>query len=221
VYAPPTDAKDWGQQEKLLLAVTGETSHTWRSRPRPFDFYDITGALEQIWGHFRLPLLILKHQGHHWFDSTVAYAIEFNGEQIGVVGQLTKEIARKFDVKQTVYLAELSLAPLTAQGRLNARFTSLPIYPAAPRDLAIVVEESVRTGDMVAAVKEAVGDLAESVSIFDLYQGKQIDKGKKSIAISISYRSQDGNLSSEEVDAKQQVAVDILKKRFNAEIRDK
>jgi phenylalanyl-tRNA synthetase beta chain len=163
----------------------------------------------------------LKHQGHHWFDSTVAYAIEFNGEQIGVVGQLTKEIARKFDVKQTVYLAELSLAPLTAQGRLNARFTSLPIYPAAPRDLAIVVEESVRTGDMVAAVKEAVGDLAESVSIFDLYQGKQIDKGKKSIAISISYRSQDGNLSSEEVDAKQQVAVDILKKRFNAEIRDK
>ena len=221
VYAPPTDAKDWGQQEKLLLAVTGETSHTWRSRPRPFDFYDITGALEQIWGHFRLPPLILKHQGHHWFDSTVAYAIEFNGEQIGVVGQLTKEIARKFDVKQTVYLAELSLAPLTAQGRLNARFTSLPIYPAAPRDLAIVVEESVRTGDMVAAVKEAVGDLAESVSIFDLYQGKQIDKGKKSIAISISYRSQDGNLSSEEVDAKQQVAVDILKKRFNAEIRDK
>ena len=137
------------------------------------------------------------------------------------MGQLDKGIARKFELKQVVYLAELSLAPLVAQGRLQARFTSLPVYPAAPRDLAIVVEESVRTGDMVAAVKEAVGDLAESVSIFDLYQGKQIDKGKKSIAISISYRSQTGNLASEEVDTKQEVAVDMLKKRFNAEIRDK
>ena len=97
----------------------------------------------------------------------------------------------------------------------------MPIYPASSRDLAIVVDETVKAGDIVSTVREAAGKLAEHVSIFDLYQGKQIAKGKKSLAISISYRSSESSLESNQVDDRQRLVVGSLKKEFNAEIRDK
>ena len=100
-------------------------------------------------------------------------------------------------------------------------FQALPIYPASSRDLAIVVDETVKAGDIVSKVREAAGKLAEHVSIFDLYQGKQIAKGKKSLALSISYRSLNSSLESTQVDERQELVVGSLKKEFNAEIRDK
>jgi len=70
-------------------------------------------------------------------------------------------------------------------------------------------------------VKKAAGDLAEEVEIFDLYTGKQIENGKKSIAISISYRHTERSLSGEEVDERQEKVINSLKEKYNAEIRDK
>ena len=84
-----------------------------------------------------------------------------------------------------------------------------------------MVDETVKAGDIVSKVREAAGKLAEHVSIFDLYQGKQIAKGKKSLAISISYRSSESSLESNQVDERQELVVGSLKKEFNAEIRDK
>ena len=102
-----------------------------------------------------------------------------------------------------------------------SQFTPLPVYPSAPRDLAIVVAEEIRVGELVGKVKSVAGTLAESISIFDLYSGKQIEKGKKSIGVSITYRSPERSLSSEEVDKIQQEIIGTLKREFNADIREK
>jgi len=120
-----------------------------------------------------------------------------------------------------VLVAELVLAPLIAISGSLVEFKPLPVYPAAPRDLAIVVNQQVSAGEIVECIRKAAGDLAESVDIFDLYAGEQIEKGKKSVAISISYRSPSGSLSGDVVDEKQRLVTGSLEQKFQAEIRDK
>ena len=145
----------------------------------------------------------------------------YRGKPIGQIGRLKKSIGEKLDIKQAVYLADLALEPLLASSGELTRYEPLPVYPSAPRDLAIVVDESVMAGELIAAIKKAAGEIAETVELFDLYRGKQIEKGKKSIAISINYRSRKGNLSGEQVDEKQRAVVRKLEKDFKAQIRDK
>ena len=85
----------------------------------------------------------------------------------------------------------------------------------------MVVDASVPGGEIISTVRSAAGKLAESVDIFDIYTGKQIPAGKKSVAIAINYRSETGSVSSEEVDKRQAAVIESLKKQFNADIRDK
>lgn len=220
-YAVPDARDNWVETEKLVIALTGDTQATWRDRARPLDFYDLTGALKTLMQFCQVDQLELEPDESNWFTKEISFRIVTGNQQVGLIGQVRPDICKQFDVKQAVFLAELTLEPFIENGKPLTTFESLPVYPAALRDLALVVDETVKVGDIVSTVKETVGDLAERVSVFDLYTGKQIERNKKSIAISISYRSQHRSLSSDEIDQRQQVAIVALKKKFDAEIRDK
>jgi phenylalanyl-tRNA synthetase beta chain len=221
IFFPPDAKGHWMEEERLLLLVTGATAATWRDQPRQLDYYDITGAVSQLAEHFHWPPIEYKKAPINCFDKELSFGIFCGNAQIGQIGLLAKSIADKLDLKQKVYLAEMTLSNLIENSKPLIEFRPLPIYPSAPRDLAIVVNESVKAAEIVAIVKEAAGLLAENVSIFDLYQGKQIEAGKKSLAVSITYRSTEGSLSAEQVERQQQVVINQLKHKLNAEIRDK
>ncbi|MDH3938318.1 MAG: hypothetical protein OEV68_13400, partial [candidate division Zixibacteria bacterium] len=156
-----------------------------------------------------------------FLDDKLSFRLLQGKRKVGWVGRVAADKARRMGIKQPVLIAELSLDGLMDTRDQQLKFTPLSIYPAAPRDLAIVVDEHVAAGDVTACVKKAAGELAEAVEIFDLYSGDQIQKGKKSIALSIRYRSQTGSLSNEQVEATQQRVVGDLEQKFNAEIRIK
>lgn len=223
VYFPVKDDTDptGGQRLRLGLAVTGQTEHTWRDRPRPMDFYDISGALEQLCDRLRLGKLCFEDSPRDFFQSEVGFEVRINDEPVGVIGQLGDKVLKHFGIKQPVFVAELEAEKIMHLRRPLAEYTPLPVYPSAPRDLAIVVDAGVRSGDLIDAIKEAAGELAEHVGVFDLYTGKQIAADRKSIAVTIRYRSSTRSLSSEEVDERQSRVVDMLNQKFNAEIRDK
>ncbi len=220
-YFPPDSKGNWVEQERLLLLVTGETPATWRDKPRELDYYDLTGALSRLSKHFHWPALGYKEAKINCFHEDFSFNIFLGESKVGRIGQLARNIADKLDIKQKVYMAELTLSSLIEKSDSVREFRPLPIYPAAPRDLAIVVHESVKAAEIIAIVKEAAGTLAESVEIFDLYQGKQIESGKKSLAISIIYRSPEGSLSTEQVERQQLLVISSLKNKLNSEIRDK
>lgn len=220
-YFPPTEKRDWEESERLFLAVTGQTPATWRDKPRPLDFYDLTGALYTMAGHFNLPALTFEPSGRPFLENGAAFDVRSGATRIGYAGLLAKKTAGQFDIKQDVFVTELSLAEVFNLQQGDIEFRELPIYPAAPRDLAVVVDEEVQAGDIMAVIRQTAGELAESVEIFDLYTGKQIPQGKKSVAFSIKYRSLTRSLSSEEVEKVQQDVISAVKQRFNAEIRDK
>ena len=220
-YFPPDAEGNWIEEERLLACVTGATEANWREKPRPYDFYDLTGALQQLARHFRWDEFEFEQCECATMSPDVSFTLKVGGQELGVIGRVSDEIARKFDVKQGVFLAELWLSALINVSRPVAVFRPLPVYPAAPRDLALIVDEHTRVGDIVSKVKEVAGELAESVEVFDQYTGKQIDSGKKSVGISVIYRSGERSLSSEEVDKLQQDVIADLKRGFNAEVRDR
>jgi phenylalanyl-tRNA synthetase beta chain len=220
-YFPPDANGEWVENLRLCIAVTGDTPHTWRDRPRPYDLYDISGPITTLAQHFGWGEVSYRSGKISYFDDQISFDILVGDREVGKIGKVTPEVARKFDIKQAVHIAEIDLDALIVISGKKAQYQPLPIYPAAPRDLAIVVDEKVKAGEIVGEVKQAAGSLAESVEIFDLYTGKPIEPGKKSVAIAINYRSLEGNLASEQVDEIQSIVIGNLKKRFNAQIRDK
>jgi phenylalanyl-tRNA synthetase beta chain len=220
-YFPPDDKGNWVEEDRLMLAVSGCTPAGWREEPRPLDFYDLTGACLRLADHFGWPEFAFESAEAAGFEPGRAFLLLAGGEQLGVIGQLSEKISRKFEIKQTVFLAELSLLPLIKISDSQKTFTPLPTYPSALRDLALVVDETAEVGAVVAAIRKTAGKLGESVTVFDLYTGKPIAEGKKSIGIAISFRSRESSLSSEEVDKMQEKIIAVLKSQFDAEVRDR
>ncbi|MFZ5979247.1 MAG: phenylalanine--tRNA ligase subunit beta, partial [Candidatus Zixiibacteriota bacterium] len=219
-YFPPDKNGNWIEEDRLALAVTGRTDSSWRDKAREQDFYDVKGALEVLATHFHWPEFTYEPIPVSYLENGISFQIMSKTENIGVIGQISDQIARKFDIKQQVFIAEIEISPLIKLTRDLVEFAPLPVYPAAPRDLALVVNTDVKVGDIINLVKKRAGELAESVKVFDLYDGKQIEKGKKSIGISVVYRSDKKSLSSEEVDNLQKDIISNLKNNFNAEIRE-
>ena len=221
IYFPPDANGNWAEDESLVLAVTGNTQHTWRDKPRPRDFYDITGAINALAEHFGWGDFSFNTKDFSFFEKEISFEISLQDKVCGLIGKINQKTAKKFGIKQDVFAAELDFAYLLSLSNKLIVYKTLPIYPAALRDLAMIVREEIKAGDLITQVKKSAGKYAESVEIFDLYQGKQIEKGKKSIAISISYRSKDSSLESSQVDEAQKKVVHDLVKNYNVEIRDK
>jgi len=219
-YLPPDEIGEWREKDGVLVAVTGETPRTWRDRSRPVDFYDLTGILGRLAAHLRCPDLSFEQDCATYFEAERTYAVLSAGRRIGQAGLVKEDVARRFEIKQPVYLAQLRLAELSAAGSQGAKFNPLPVYPAATRDLALVVDRQVQVAALTSCIREVAGALAESVEVFDLYVGKQVGDRKKSVAVAISFRSSERSLANDEVDAMQEKIVAELKRRFNASLRD-
>jgi phenylalanyl-tRNA synthetase beta chain len=221
VYWPPNDKGEWIEEERLSLLATGNRPGNWKDKPRAVELPDLTGAIAAVAVHFGWPDLRYELAATPYLEPTASFSVMVGDRSIGVMGIVVPDALKRFDIKQTVYYAELNLSTMMELSRTRRRFVPLPSYPAAPRDLAIVVDEQVPAGQILGLVKETAGELAELVEMFDLYSGKQVESGKKSIGIAITYRSRERSLSSEEVDAAQQKIVAALKTKFTADIRER
>ncbi|MDD5425908.1 MAG: phenylalanine--tRNA ligase subunit beta [candidate division Zixibacteria bacterium] len=220
-YFPPDKDGNWLEEDRISLTVSGNTSGSWREKPRPQDFYDLKRAIENLALHFHWPEITFQEIKTNFFDESISYKLSSGPTDIGLIGKIAEPVAKKFDIKQEVYIAELKINPLITISREAVIFEPLPVYPAAPRDLALVVDVNVKVGDIIKLIQKTAGPTAESVNVFDLYSGEQIRKGKKSIGIAITYRSPEKSLTGDEVDNLQGNIMAELKKLFNAEIREK
>jgi phenylalanyl-tRNA synthetase beta chain len=221
IYLPPDTPQEWSEIEYLTIAVTGETPSDWRTKPRLHDFYDISGALNQVAARFRLGEVTFSPTENEIFESGLAYLVKIGNLPVGVAGKVSVQKLQILDIKQPVFLADIDLESARNIVGRPLIFTQLPQFPAVLRDLAIVVDESVGAGELVKSIGHEAKGLAESIRIFDVYCGKQIEHGKRSIAIAVSYRSLERSLTSEEVDEIEDRIKVALKRTFNADIRDK
>jgi phenylalanyl-tRNA synthetase beta chain len=142
-----------------------------------------------------------------------------DGRQLGYLGELHPSVGAGAKVDGRLVAFEIDVEPVLAASRIP-RAQPLPRFPGVERDLAVVTEEHVAAGAILAAIKESGGDLLETARAFDEYHGAQVQEGHKSIAFTLTFRSPERTLTDAEVD---EVMSEIrlgLEKRHRARFRE-
>ena len=137
------------------------------------------------------------------------------------MGELHPQVASNYGIGTKVYLAVIHMPELIAFADLIKAYQPLPKFPAIKRDIAMVVAENVTVKEIEKVIKQHAGQYLESIEMFDVYQGKQIGKGLKSVAYSITFRAVDKTLVDQDVTEAMKEIVDNLATQLQAQLRDK
>ena len=184
------------------------------------DFFTMKGAIEGILKSIRAQDVRFEtcndNPSYHPGRCATVWC---GSEQIGVFGQIHPLVARNYGVDAELYCAELSFDQLMLSRGADAEYTPLPKFPAVTRDIAVVCEEAVTVGALEACIRKGAGKLLKEVALFDIYRGKGVDEGKKSVAFNLAFRADDRSLTSEEADNDVKAILDALKNELNAVLR--
>ncbi|WP_457576061.1 phenylalanine--tRNA ligase subunit beta, partial [Desulfomarina sp.] len=151
-----------------------------------------------------------------------AYALEIisGNSFIGSLGKIKDNILKNFSIKHDVFYFDLDYDALCDIKTTAKKFSSLPVFPSVRRDIALIVPKSVSSGELLEAVRSSRDKLIENVEIFDVFEGKKIQQGCKSVALSITYRSQTKTLTEKNVEKSHSKIVRLLTERFEGSFRD-
>lgn len=141
-----------------------------------------------------------------------------DGENVGVIGQVDKKVAKKFGVKKTVVVFELKIEGLMAKKKENIVFEKIDKFPDVLRDLSMFVDFKKQSMEVVKIIEDATGGLLKTVELFDVYEDR--DNNKKSLAFHLAFSKKDATLESEEVDKLMDKIISSLEKE-EIEVRTK
>lgn len=171
------------------------------------DFYDIKGTTEKLLEALNIHDVEYVRAGESdAFDETVALhpgrsaVIIKNGTALGYIGELHPQIQEKYGFNTKVYVGKFNIPELMKTADTKITYKSLPKFPATTRDLSIICDDEIPSAKLEAIIRKSVGKILEKVTLFDVYKGRQIADGKKSISYSIVMRSHDGTLNDEQAD---------------------
>lgn len=209
-YIPTQAGKLPNEPEKLSIGMYG----------KDINFFDLKGALEEI-------IERLNITGISWNQLTTcpslhpgrAAVLMLDGKQIGILGQVHPTVCKNFGIDTDCFVAEIDVLPLFESVNNNVKYKALPKFPAAERDIAVLVDKTALVGDLEATIAKASGKLLENIKLFDVYEGDRIPDGKKSVAFAISFRAADRSLTSEEVNKVFNKIVKDLQFKNNAQLR--
>ena len=190
----------------------------WSNDARQIDFFDLKGDVEVLASLGGTGFSFQPAQQAPFHPGQCAQLLSSTGMEVGILGTLNPAIGRELGLEDSVCLFELELDWLL-EARLPAA-RSLSKYPEVSRDLAIIVEESVSADAISRVVREAAGVNLCDFRIFDIYQGDAIEKGKKSVAMGLTWQHPCRTLSDEEVTSIISNCIKVLQDRLNAALRD-
>lgn len=216
------------EETRLVVAVCGHRQPpSWQgSDLSPMDFYDLKGILEGLFEALTIPNASFQLPDHEGEVSVASFhpgkcARIFLGEvELGVMGELHPLVREHYELPEMPLLAaDLDLKTLLGQIPAQMIVASVPAYPPVLEDLAVIVEESVPAGQVEGAIRTAAGKILANLVLFDVYRGDQIGDGKKSLAYSLTYQSNEKTLTDDEVLKVRQRILRALEKELGAKLR--
>ncbi len=217
-----TPLAPYSEAPRLALWMTGDMRKTsWNRQAGQATFYDLKAVVANIFARLGIESreITLTPADNELYSASLAIATR-SGKQIGSIGILSKKILKKADIKQEVVYAELDWNVLTTMSlKKHISYTPLPKTQAVNRDLALLLDNSVTMAQVEAVVRESEKKLLKSVSLFDVYEGKNLPEGKKSYAISIILRDDEKTMNDKQIDAIMSKIINNLTKRLGAELR--
>lgn len=221
VFYPVSDSKLPKEVTHVAGALTGSRIESnWQEKEQPVDFYAVKGILEEWFAVIGVSDDITYEPSKDYPElhpGRTAH-IRWQDQVVGVIGQLHPKLADERDLKET-YLFEIDMDALLDTEKDPLIYSSIPKYPGTSRDVAFVVDETVLHETVLSVMKEAGGKWLKSIRLFDLYQGDNIEQGKKSMAYSLAYLNPEATLKEEEVTKDFEAVKEALVEKLDAEIR--
>ncbi|MCM8814029.1 MAG: phenylalanine--tRNA ligase subunit beta [Candidatus Omnitrophica bacterium] len=207
------------EREMVAIMVCGRRPHHWLDRSRPVGFFDIKGVVETALRQVRVAGWEFVSAEDSRLRGGEALRICAGGSRLGTLGTVAPDLLTACDIAADVYYAEFDLAAMHAAEKTACWYAPLPKYPAVVRDIAIVVDRRVSAAQAQAVIRAAAGPLAVAAHLFDVYEGKPIAAGSKSLAFSIEYQSADTTLTDEQVSSVHQRVLSALSAQLQAVLR--
>ncbi|MGL9760427.1 MAG: phenylalanine--tRNA ligase subunit beta [Symbiopectobacterium sp.] len=218
----PDSQDKLGIRQDLMLAgvITGNRyDEHWDLARHTVDFYDLKGDLEALLSLTgKLSEIKFKAESHSALHPGQSAAIYLAGESVGFIGVIHPELERKLDLNSRTVVFELSWNRVTDRVVPNA--SEISRYPLNRRDIAVVVAENVSAGEVLLECKKVGANQLVGVNLFDVYRGKGVEEGYKSLAISLVLQDISRTLTEEDIAATVSRCVEALKQRFQASLRD-
>jgi len=219
VYLREKHADGVSEKTNLCIGVCGTTSGNWKEKSRDIDFFDLKGSVEIFLNALGVKGHTLEPADSFIFRDKISCCIKIDEDVIGILGEVKETLARRFGIKQKVCVAEIYIEDLLGRTDLKKEFSPLPRYPCIKRDISMLIDDSVSSSSIFDLIKETGKDLVRSIDVFDLYKGQQVDEGKKSLAYTVEYRSEEKTLKDEDVNAIHKDVQEALVKKLGAQIR--
>ncbi len=225
--APAPGAKDAPQSwpldelEMLAIAVCGPVvAEGWTGVPRPTDFFTLKGYVERLLAGLDIDGAVFERSIEPFLHPGKSADLVLGGERLGALGMLRPDVAQRYGIDdRPVYVAELAVAPLAARGLPVALFDDLVTFPPAIQDLAVVVAADVPAAQVLDVVRRAGGKLVREASIFDVYEGDQVEAGKRSLAVRLVMRSEERTLTDKDITGVRRKVVAALERELGAALR--
>ncbi len=220
-FVPDTNANLGIRQDVMLAgAICGNrVDEHWDQTKTGVDFYDIKGDLESVLELTgKLSEIEFRAEANPALHPGQSAAIYLHGERIGFIGVIHPELERKFDLNGRTLVFELLWDKVS--DRVVPQAQDISRFPANRRDIAVVVAENVPAAEILSECKKVGANQIVGVNLFDVYRGKGVEQGFKSLAISLILQDTSRTLEEEEIAATVAKCVEALKERFQASLRD-
>lgn len=220
-FIPEQSAENGIRQEPMLAGVIAGTrsEEHWDIATNSVDFFDLKGDLEAVLeltaneGAYRF--VAAKHPALHPGQTA---AIEVNGKVVGHIGAVHPELERKFGLNGRTIVFEIEWNAIATRHIPEA--VALSKFPANRRDIAVIADENVASGEIVAACLETDNALVIGAKLFDIYKGKGVEEGKKSLAIALTLQSPERTLEDADISDAVSGVVSHLSEKLGVTLRD-
>jgi phenylalanyl-tRNA synthetase beta chain len=226
-YAPEKDDHDapisaYSQEYNMALWVTGKrVQGSWTHPDEDSSFYELKAYVQNILSRAGVAAgLVVESKTE---NNLFAYGLTLklrNGKTLAEYGKLSHKITHEMGIDQEVFYAEINwTAVVKAIKKNKIEFKHLSKYPAVSRDLALLVDDSVEFAQIEQIARQTEKKLLKSVTLFDVYQGKNLPAGKKSYAVNFQLEDEERTLTDKQIDAMMQKLVHNLTTKLGAELR--
>lgn len=220
-FIPEESAENGMRQEMMLAGIIAGTrgEEHWDIATNTVDFFDLKGDLEAVLeltaNELAYEFKASKHPALHPGQTA---AIVVGGKEVGFIGTVHPELERKFGLNGRTIMFEIEWDAINT--RVIPEAAAVSKFPANRRDIAIVADEAIASGDIVAECLASGGELLTSAKLFDVYRGQGVEDGKKSLAIALTLQSVERTLEEADITSAVDAIVAAIGEKFSATLRD-
>ncbi|MGB6606249.1 MAG: phenylalanine--tRNA ligase subunit beta [Atribacterota bacterium] len=222
IYLPYPDRSSSLPNEKLIIAGAINKSvrgDVWE-KSLSLDIFDVKGIIETVFQGLKVENWEVVQGNHPAFHPLRNGKIIIRGEEVGIFGEIHPEVINNYRIPGKVNFFEIDFENLFPNVPSDIKYCVLPKYPSVQRDLAFIVKEEILSADIIKTIKLIDEKLIKKVTLFDIFKGKQIGDGYKSLAYSVVFQAEDRTLTDQEVENIFKKIREKLIVKFNAKIRE-